>query len=86
MKLEDIVAVYNEKLNFMAQAKLISYAYDCLLKKYNNLELGSFLIDLSKVITLNKFDNKTNKNKIKDLEDKFNNTEEQILKLKEKLI
>lgn len=86
LKLEDIVAVYNEKLNFMAQAKLISYAYDCLLKKYNNLELGSFLIDLSKVITLNKFDNKTNKNKIKDLEDKFNNTEEQILKLKEKLI
>lgn len=70
----------------MAQAKLISYTYDCLLKKYNSLELGSFLADLSKIITLNKFDNKTNKNKIKDLEDKFTNAEEQILKLKEKLI
>ena len=39
----DIVTVEYEGIGFTQKAKMISYEYDCLLEKYNSIELGQFL-------------------------------------------
>ena len=41
--LGDVVTVVNRKMNFSKKAKVISYEYDSLLKRYNKIELGDFL-------------------------------------------
>ena len=41
--LGDVVTVINQKMNFSKKAKVISYKYDAILKRYNKIELGDFL-------------------------------------------
>ena len=41
--LGDVVTVVNRKMNFSKKAKVISYEYDTMLKRYNKIELGDFL-------------------------------------------
>lgn len=41
--LGDVVTVTNKKMNFSKKAKVISYEYDAMLKRYNKIELGDFL-------------------------------------------
>ena len=41
--LGDVVTVVNRKMNFSKKAKVISYEYDAMLKRYNKIELGDFL-------------------------------------------
>lgn len=41
--LGDVVTVVNKKMNFSKKAKVISYEYDAMLKRYNKIELGDFL-------------------------------------------
>ena len=47
----DIVTVINKKMNFVKKAKVISYTYDSLLKKYVKIELGDFLPTIYKPIS-----------------------------------
>lgn len=41
--LGDTVTVINQKMGFNKKAKVISYEYDAILKRYNKIELGDFL-------------------------------------------
>ena len=41
--LGDVVTVINQKMNFSKKAKVISYKYDAILKRYNKIELGDLL-------------------------------------------
>ncbi|NCC14911.1 MAG: hypothetical protein EOM28_00975 [Clostridia bacterium] len=49
--LGDVVTVTNGKMNFSKKAKVISYAWDCLLERYNEVELGDFVADLTTSVT-----------------------------------
>lgn len=40
--LGDIVTVVNPKMNFSKKAKVVSYTYDSLTKRYESIELGEF--------------------------------------------
>ncbi len=51
ISLGDVVSVKNKKMNFSKKAKVISYQYDCLLKKYEEIELGDFLPDIYSSVT-----------------------------------
>lgn len=48
--LGDLVTVIHNKLNFRKKAKVIFYEWDCLLEKYNSVELGDFVADLTRSI------------------------------------
>lgn len=39
----DVVTVEYAEIGFSQKAKMISYEYDCLLEKYNRIELGQFI-------------------------------------------
>lgn len=49
--LGDVVTVVNRKMNFSKKAKVISYEYDSLLKRYNKIELGEFLPSIYSSVT-----------------------------------
>lgn len=49
--LGDVVTVVNRKMNFSKKAKVISYEYDSLLKRYNKIELGDFLPSIYSSVT-----------------------------------
>lgn len=49
--LGDVVTVTNSKMNFNKKAKVISYDWDCLLDRYNQVELGDFVADLTTSVT-----------------------------------
>lgn len=49
--LGDLVTVTNSKMNFSKKAKVISYVWDCLLERYNEVELGDFIADLTSSVT-----------------------------------
>ena len=44
--LGDLVTVVNTKMNFRKKAKVISYKWNCLLNRYEEVELGDFLPSL----------------------------------------
>lgn len=48
--LGDILTVINTKRGFDKKATVISYEWDCLLKKYNKIELGDFVPDITQSI------------------------------------
>ena len=48
--LGDTISVIHSKLNFRKKAKVISYKWDCLLEKYNTVELGDFVADITRSI------------------------------------
>lgn len=49
--LGDVVTVVNKKMGFAKKAKVISYEYDAMLKRYNKIELGDFLPNIYSSIT-----------------------------------
>lgn len=49
--LGDIVTIINQKMNFAKRARVISYEWDCLLEKYNEVELGDFMPTLASSVT-----------------------------------
>lgn len=49
--LGDVVTVVNKKMGFAKKAKVISYEYDAMLKRYNKMELGDFLPTIYALIT-----------------------------------
>ena len=49
--LGDMVTVINTKMDFQKQAKVISYEWDCLLERYNEVELGDFIPTLAASVT-----------------------------------
>lgn len=49
--LGDVVAVRNKKMGFAKKAKVISYEWDCILGRYNKIELGDFLPSIYNSIT-----------------------------------
>ena len=49
--LGDVVTVVNRKMNFSKKAKVISYEYDAMLKRYNKIELGDFLPSIYSSVT-----------------------------------
>ncbi len=50
--LGDTVTVVNERMNFRKQAKVISYEWNCLLERYDKVELGDFMPTLASSVTL----------------------------------
>ena len=48
--LGDILTVVNTKRGFNKKATVISYEWDCILKKYNKIELGDFVPDITQSI------------------------------------
>ena len=51
VQLGDVVTVINSKMGFHKKAKVISYRWDCLLEKYERVELGDFVETLASSIT-----------------------------------
>ena len=51
VQLGDVVTVSNTKMNFSKKASVISYNWDCLLERYNKVELGDFVADITSSIT-----------------------------------
>lgn len=51
VQLGDVVTVINNKIGFHKKAKVISYRWDCLLEKYEKVELGDFVETLATSIT-----------------------------------
>ncbi len=51
VQLGDVVTVVNSRMNFSKKAKVISYDWDCLLERYNQVELGDFVADLTASVT-----------------------------------
>ena len=51
VQLGDVVTVSNVKMGFHKKAKVISYEWDCLLERYNSVELGDFVADLTSSVT-----------------------------------
>ncbi|WMI81854.1 phage tail spike protein [Anaerotignum sp. MB30-C6] len=51
VQLGDVVTVSNVKMGFHKKAKVISYEWDCLLERYNRVELGDFVADLTTSVT-----------------------------------
>ena len=51
VQLGDVVTVSNVKMGFHKKAKVISYEWDCLLERYNEVELGDFVADLTSSVT-----------------------------------
>ncbi|KXL54425.1 prophage endopeptidase tail [Anaerotignum neopropionicum] len=51
VQLGDVVTVSNVKMGFHKKAKVISYEWDCLLERYNSVELGDFVPDLTSSVT-----------------------------------
>ena len=49
--LGDIVTIINQKMNFVKKARVISYEWDCLLQRYNEVELGDFMPTLASSVT-----------------------------------
>lgn len=49
--LGDVVTVYNPKMGFSKKAKVISYEYDCLMERYDSIELGDFSPSITTAIT-----------------------------------
>ena len=49
--LGDIVTIINQKMDFAKRARVISYEWDCLLEKYNEVELGDFMPTLVSSVT-----------------------------------
>lgn len=49
--LGDIVTIINEKMNFFKKAKVIEYEWDCILNRYNSIELGDFKNLLTTIVT-----------------------------------
>ena len=49
--LGDIVTIINQKMNFAKKARVISYEWDCLLERYNEVELGNFMPTLAASVT-----------------------------------
>ena len=49
--LGDIVTIINQKMNFAKKARVISYEWDCLLERYNEVELGDFMPTLAASVT-----------------------------------
>ena len=49
--LGDIVTIINQRMNFAKKARVISYEWDCLLEKYNEVELGDFMPTLASSVT-----------------------------------
>ena len=49
--LGDIVTIINQKMNFAKKARVISYEWDCLREKYNEVELGDFMPTLASSVT-----------------------------------
>lgn len=47
----DVVTVINKRMEFNKKAKVISYEWDCLAKKYTEVELGDFVADLTSGIS-----------------------------------
>lgn len=51
VRLGDTVTIINQKMGFVKKAKIISYKYDALLNRYNEIELGDFSPTISSPIT-----------------------------------
>ncbi len=51
VQLGDVVTVSNVNMGFHKKAKVISYEWDCLLERYNKVELGDFVADLTTSVT-----------------------------------
>lgn len=51
LHLGDIVTIYNQKMKFAQKAKVISYIWDCLKKRYKKIELGDFLPTITTAVT-----------------------------------
>lgn len=51
VQLGDVVTVSNVKMGFHKKAKVISYEWDSLLERYNKVELGDFVADLTTSVT-----------------------------------
>ncbi|WMI80343.1 phage tail spike protein [Anaerotignum sp. MB30-C6] len=51
VQLGDVVTVSNVKMGFHKKAKVISYEWDSLLERYERVELGDFVADLTSSIT-----------------------------------
>ena len=49
--LGDIVTVINNEMGFSKKAKVISYEWDCILNRYNEVELGDFMPTLASSVT-----------------------------------
>ena len=49
--LGDMVTVVNSKMGFHKKAKVISYKWNCLLNRYDEVELGDFLPSLASSVT-----------------------------------
>lgn len=45
------MTVVNSKMNFQKKAKVISYIWDCLLEKYEKIELGDFTSSILNAIS-----------------------------------
>ena len=51
VQLGDIVTIINKKMGFQKKAKVISYKYDSLMMRYNEIELGDFSPNVTTQIT-----------------------------------
>lgn len=51
VRLGDVVTVSNARMGFHQQAKVISYEWDALLERYEKVELGDFVADLTASVT-----------------------------------
>lgn len=49
--LGDTVTVINQKMNFSKKAKVISYEWNCLMDRYDEVELGDFMPSLAASVT-----------------------------------
>lgn len=54
VQIGDIITVINTKMNFTKKAKVISYKWDSLLKRYDSVELGEFKDILTTSVTASK--------------------------------
>lgn len=51
IKLGDVVSVIHNDMNFIKKAKVISYEYDVLSQRYNEIELGDYIEDITTSIS-----------------------------------
>ena len=50
----DVVTTINPKMGFSRKGKVISYSWDCLLEKYDEVEIGDFVEDLTSSVSSGK--------------------------------
>lgn len=74
VQLGDLVTVVNSKMNFEKKAQVISYEWDCLLERYNEIELGDFVADITESISVSVTSSTTASTEVKQIINLINGT------------